>query len=76
MKLRFTASSISSIAISRTMTFLRLRNIPTTLIANSNAPKIRKWASVGVALMTDSVLFFRRHGNQPYTVGALDPNLL
>ena len=41
MKLRLTASNISSIAISRMMTFLRLRKIPAMLIANRIAPRIR-----------------------------------
>src|SRR6185437_3743649 len=41
MKLRLTASSISSIAISRMMTFLRLRKMPAMLIANRIAPRIR-----------------------------------
>ena len=39
MKLMFTASSISSIAISRMIRFLRLRKMPTTLIANRIAPE-------------------------------------
>jgi hypothetical protein len=34
----FTASSISSIAISSTMTFLRLMNRPATEMQNSTAP--------------------------------------
>ena len=36
-----TASSISSIAISRMMTFLRLMKMPTTAIANRIAPSTR-----------------------------------
>ena len=41
MKFMFTASSISSIAISSTITFLRLRKMPTMAIANSSAPSTR-----------------------------------
>ena len=41
IKLIFTASNISSIDISRIMIFLRLRKIPTTLIVNKIAPRIR-----------------------------------
>jgi hypothetical protein len=42
MKFRFTASSISSIAISSTMRLRRLRKMPTTLMAKSSAPSTRK----------------------------------
>ena len=41
MKFMLTASSISSIAISRMMTFLRLRKMPAMLIANRIAPSTR-----------------------------------
>jgi hypothetical protein len=41
MKFMFTASSISSIAISRMITFLRFKKIPTTLMANRMAPRMR-----------------------------------
>ena len=41
MKLRLTASSMSSIAISMMMTLRRLRKMPITLIANRIAPRIR-----------------------------------
>ena len=41
MKLRFTASSISSIAISRMITFFRLRKMPAMLMANRIAPSTR-----------------------------------
>ena len=41
MKFMFTASSISSIAISRMITFLRFRKMPTTLMANRIAPSTR-----------------------------------
>src|SRR6266581_3711498 len=72
MKFRLTASSISSIAINRMMTFLRLRKIPTMLIANSTAPRIRKCES-----NSKVCLFFllRRHRNQPHPVAALDGGL-
>ncbi len=38
MKLMLTASSINSMAISNTMTFLRLMNMPATAMQNSTAP--------------------------------------
>ena len=41
MKLRLTASSISSIAIRMMMTFFRLRKMPAMLIANRIAPSTR-----------------------------------
>ena len=41
MKLVFTDKSINSIAISRTIRFFRFRKMPTTLIANRIAPRIR-----------------------------------
>jgi hypothetical protein len=41
MKLRLTASSISSIAISSTIRLRRLRKMPTTLIANRIAASTR-----------------------------------
>jgi len=37
----FTASSISSMHISSTMTFLRLMKMPATLMQNSTAPSAR-----------------------------------
>jgi hypothetical protein len=40
-KLMLTASSISSIDISRTITFFRLRKMPATLMQNSAAPSAR-----------------------------------
>ena len=40
-KLMFTDSSISSIDISRMITFLRLRKMPATLMQNSAAPSAR-----------------------------------
>src|SRR3569833_1304344 len=49
MKLRFTASNINSIAISRMMMFLRLMNIPATLMQNSSAPRMRKLDSETIA---------------------------
>src|SRR3977135_674571 len=72
MKFVLTASSISSIAIRRMMTFLRLRKIPTMLIANSTAPRIRKCESDSKVR-----LFFllRRHRNQPHPVAAPDGDL-
>ena len=41
MKLRLTASSISSIAISMMITLRRLRKMPITLMANRIAPSTR-----------------------------------
>ena len=41
MKLVFTASSINSIHINRTMTFLRLRKIPVTAMENRMPARIR-----------------------------------
>ena len=41
MKFMLTASSISSIAISSTITFLRFRKMPAMLIANKIAPSTR-----------------------------------
>ena len=41
MKFMFTASNINSMAISNTITFLRFRKIPTTLMANNSEPRIR-----------------------------------
>jgi len=46
MKFMFTASSINSIDIRMMIRFLRLRKMPTTLIANMIAPRIKKWDSV------------------------------
>src|SRR5438034_4422681 len=60
MKFMLTASSISSIAISRMMTFLRLRKIPTMLIANSTAPRTRKCDSDSKVCL---FFLFRRHRN-------------
>src|SRR5258708_19875400 len=56
----------------RMMTFLGLRKIPTMLIANSPAPRIRKCESDGKVR-----LFFllRRHRNQPHPVAAPDGDL-
>ena len=53
MKLRFTASSISSIAISRMMTFRRLMNMPITLIVNSS----RRDDQVGVEWGAGNIVF-------------------
>src|SRR5882672_10086109 len=76
MKFMFTASSINSIAISRMMTFLRLRKIPTMLIANSTAPRIRKCDSESrVPSLACSVVLFRRHRHQPHALAAPDGNL-
>ena len=47
MKLRLTASSINSIAISMMMTLRRFKNTPITLMAKRIAPSTRKWDSVG-----------------------------
>src|SRR5713226_6454677 len=72
MKFMLTASSISSIAIRRMMTFLRLRKIPTMLIANSTAPRMRKCDSDSKVR-----LFFllRRHRNQAHAIAAPDGGL-
>src|SRR5262245_25636807 len=71
MKFMLTASSISSIAISRMMTFLRLRKMPTMLIANSTAPRIRKCDSEGRATsLVSSVLLLRRHRHQAHALAA------
>src|SRR5213078_3984626 len=78
MKFMLTASSISSIAISRMMTFLRLRKIPTMLIANSTAPRIRKCDSDGKQRLPScaaSVVFLRRHRHQPHAIAAPDRDL-
>src|SRR5437667_7588910 len=72
MKFMLTASSISSIAISRMMTFLRLRKIPTMLIANSTAPRTRKCDSDSKVCL---FFLFRRHRNQAYPVAAPDGDL-
>src|SRR5690606_22291820 len=48
MKLMLTASSISSIDISITMTLRRFRKIPTTDRANRIAASARKWARLNV----------------------------
>ena len=45
-KFRFTASSISSMAISSTIRFLRFRKMPTTDSANRMPPSDKKWPSV------------------------------
>src|SRR6266540_6295695 len=88
MKFMLTASSISSIAISRMMTFLRLRKIPTMLIANSTAPRIRKCDSDSksflpwVSRIEDFdphsliLLLFRRHRNQSHAFAAFHDDLL
>src|SRR5215467_13365794 len=71
MKFMLTASSISSIAISRMMTFLRLRKIPTMLIANSTAPRIRKCDSESRApSLVVSVLLLRGHRHQAHALAA------
>ena len=44
-----TASSISSMAISSTIRFLRFRKMPITDSANSIAPSVRKWPRVSPA---------------------------
>src|SRR4249920_1315265 len=76
MKFMLTASSISSIAISRMMTFLRLRNIPTMLIANSTAPRIRKCDSESRAPSpSSSVLLLRRHRYQAHALAPPDGDL-
>src|SRR3954471_2667973 len=75
MKLRLTASSISSIAISSTMMLRRLRKMPTTLIAKRTAPRTRKCESVRGARLMRLVLL-RGHGDQPHPVGAPDARLL
>src|SRR6476660_7755384 len=72
MKFVLTASSISSIAISRMMTFLRLRKIPKMLIANSTAPRIRKCDSDSKVCL---FLLLRRHRNQAPAFAALDGDL-
>src|SRR4249920_930477 len=80
MKFMLTASSISSIAISRMMTFLRLRKMPTTLIAKSSAPSTRKCASVSnVSPLSPSPVLlavFGRHRHDPDAILALDRHLL
>src|SRR6266536_2108336 len=73
MKFMLTASSISSIAISRMMTFLRLRKIPTMLIANSTAPRIRKCESDSKVCL---FFLFRRHRNQAHALAAFHRGLL
>src|SRR5689334_4370285 len=50
MKLKFTASSISSMHISSRITFLRLRKMPAALMANSAPERARKWNSVIMSL--------------------------
>src|SRR5713101_5696278 len=72
MKFMLTASSISSIAISRMMTFFRLRKIPTTLIANSTAPRMRKCESDSKVCL---FFLFRRHRNQAHAIAAPDGRL-
>src|SRR5256885_12893611 len=72
MKFMLTASSISSIAISRMMTFWRLKKIPTMLIANSTAPRTRKCDSDSKVCL---FFLFRRHRNQASPVAALDGDL-
>src|SRR5258706_9049243 len=77
MKFMFTARSISSIAMSRMMTFLRLRKIPTMLIANSTAPRIRKCDSESKQRLPFLLLvvLLRRHRDQPHPVAALHGGL-
>src|SRR5690242_16764763 len=50
MKLKFTASSISSMHISSRITFLRLMKMPAALMANSAPDRARKWNSVIMSL--------------------------
>src|SRR4051812_39651157 len=50
MKLKFTASSISSMHISSRITFLRFRKMPAALMANSAPDRARKWNSVIMSL--------------------------
>src|SRR5439155_24924164 len=68
MKLRFTASSISSIAIKSTMKLRRLRKMPTTLIAKRIAASTRKWETLRVILAFGPSFFCRRHRVQPHAV--------
>src|SRR5690348_382045 len=79
MKFMLTASSISSIAMSRMITFLRLRKMPTMLIANSTAPRIRKCDSESKPrlpfFVLQLVVLLRRHRNQPDPVAALHGGL-
>src|SRR3954466_13200369 len=77
MKLRFTASSISSIAISSTMMLRRLRKMPTTLMAKRTAPSIRKCESVsGAKVMPVTMsLLLRWHGNEAHAVSPFYPAL-
>src|SRR4051812_34468045 len=87
MKFMLTASSISSMAISRMITFLRFKKTPTMLIANSTAPRTRKCESDSKrtslhrarrarAHRVERLLpFFRRHGDKPYTIAAPDQDL-
>src|SRR5438093_3187968 len=78
MKFMLTASSISSIAMSRMMTFLRFRKIPTMLIANSTAPRVRKCDSESKQrppFLPRLVVLLRRHRDQPDPVGALHRGL-
>ena len=44
-KLKFTASSMSSMHIRRTMTFLRFRNTPATAMANRMPESASTWVS-------------------------------
>src|SRR5882672_5598290 len=78
MKFMFTASSISSIAMSRMMTFLRFRKIPTMLIANSTAPSVRKCDSESkrrLPFLLQLVVLLRQHRDQPHPARALHRGL-
>src|SRR5207247_9089493 len=72
MKFMLTASSISSIAISLMLTFLRLRKSPTILTANSIAARTRKCDTDSKVCL---FFLFRRHRNQAYPVAAPDGDL-
>src|SRR6185312_3163843 len=50
MKLKFTASSMSSMHIRSRITFLRLRKMPAALMANRGAESARKWNGVIMSL--------------------------
>src|SRR5437870_5056093 len=88
MKFVFTASSISSIAISSTIRFFRFRKMPITAIANSSAPTPRYAGNETIALLPPapaasaaaavhgSLAGLGRHPDDPEPIGPADRHLI
>ena len=76
MKLVFTASSINSMAISRTIRFFRLRKMPDDADREQNRAQdqvMGKRNHSGLPLQPSFLFFLGRHRHHPHTVVHLDP---